>query len=59
LLGLLQKAREHFLVDPEGAAALLAVGATPLMAPENPAEIAAWTILASTLFSLDEVITRG
>jgi mono/diheme cytochrome c family protein/uncharacterized membrane protein len=59
LLGLLQKAREHFLVDPEGAAALLAVGATPLMAAENPSEIAAWTILASTLFSLDEVITRG
>ncbi|MAE47165.1 MAG: hypothetical protein CMJ86_09770 [Planctomycetes bacterium] len=59
LLQLLVEAREHFLTDAEGAAALLAVGATPLANSDQAPEIAAWTVLASTLFSLDEVITRG
>ena len=59
LLQLLAEAREHFLTDAEGAAALLAVGATPLANSDQAPEIAAWTVLASTLFSLDEVITRG
>ena len=27
--------------------------------PDHAPEIAAWAVLASTLFSLDEVITRG
>lgn len=59
LVDLLQEARAHFVADPSGTAALLKVGATPLTDPDNAPEIAAWTILASTLFSLDEVITRG
>jgi hypothetical protein len=59
LLQLLAEAREHFLADAEGAAALLTVGATPLTNSDHAPEIAAWTVLASTLFSLDEVITRG
>jgi uncharacterized membrane protein len=59
LLQLLAEAREHFLADAEGAATLLTVGATPLTNSDHAPEIAAWTVLASTLFSLDEVITRG
>ena len=59
LLGLLEEARAHFASDPEGAADLLRVGATPFEGGERAAETAAWTVLASTLFSLDEVVTHS
>ena len=59
LLGLLEEARAHFESDPEGAADLLRVGATPFEGGERAAETAAWTVLASTLFSLDEVVTHS
>ena len=47
-----------FKANPEGAAALVAVGATKPDAVLNPVELAASTALASTLLSFDEAIQK-
>jgi hypothetical protein len=59
VLGLLEEARAHFASDPEGAADLLRVGATPFEGGDRAAELAAWSVIASTLFNLDEVVTHS
>jgi len=47
-----------FEKDPASAKALLAVGEAKNDAALNPAELAAFTGLASTMLNLDEVITK-
>ncbi len=45
--------------DPDGARELIAVGETTPDPAFDPAELAAWTIVANTLLNLDEVIVKG
>ena len=49
---------EHFKKNPEAAGKLLGVGDSPREESLDTAEHAAWTIVASMLLNLDEVITR-
>lgn len=58
LLPLYQQALEKFRKDEKSAAKLLAVGETPRDPALNPAELAAWTTIASTIMNLDEAITK-
>ena len=57
LLELAQRRLEHYKQQPELAAKLIAVGASK---PGNveAVELAAWTMVASTIFNLDETITK-
>jgi hypothetical protein len=57
LLDLAQRRLEHYKQQPELAAKLIAVGASK---PGNveAVELAAWTMVASTIFNLDETITK-
>ena len=50
--------RARYALAPEDATALIAIGEAPRSAVE-PAELAAWTMVASALFSLDAMLTRG
>jgi hypothetical protein len=50
--------RARYAGAPEDARALLAIGEAPL-AELDPAEAAAWTMIASALFSLDAMLCRG
>ncbi len=49
---------EHYKMNPEAAAKLLAAGDSKRDESLNTAEHAAWTIVASMLLNLDEVISR-
>jgi hypothetical protein len=57
LLEFEQRRLEHYRKQPELAAKLIAIGATK---PGNveAVELAAWTTVASTIFNLDETITK-
>ena len=57
LLDLAQRRLDHYKQQPELAAKLIAVGASK---PGNveAVELAAWTMVASTVFNLDETITK-
>jgi hypothetical protein len=58
-LGLLEAQRARYAADPDAARALTTT-AVPLPTAElDPAELAAWTVLANVLFNLDEFVTRG
>jgi hypothetical protein len=48
----------HFRDNPDGARDLLSVGESPWDERLDPAELAAWTTVASAILSLDEVITK-
>ncbi|MBL9201549.1 MAG: DUF1553 domain-containing protein, partial [Opitutaceae bacterium] len=48
----------RFRTDPAAAKKLLAVGASPRGRDGDPAEAAAWTLVAQAVLNLDEVITR-
>ena len=50
--------RERFAGDPESAAALLAVGESPLPMTLAPDELAAWTLLANAALNLHATITQ-
>ncbi|MFG0317746.1 MAG: DUF1553 domain-containing protein [Planctomycetota bacterium JB042] len=50
--------RARFEGAPDDAAALLAVGEAPLPDGHDPAALAAWTLVANTILSLDETIVR-
>ncbi len=58
LLELLEDARAHYANDPDAAAALLAVGASPVAGEFDAAELAAWTVVANLLLNLDEGVTK-
>jgi hypothetical protein len=55
----LERFRERYRAEPEAARQLVAVGESEPSAALDPAELAAWTLIASALLNLDEVITRG
>ncbi len=49
--------RTHYQADGTAASALLAVGASPAGVDADPAELAAWSLVASTLMGFDEAVT--
>lgn len=59
LLRLFETQLADFQAQPERALELLAVGEAPRDEALDPAQLAAWTMVASTLFNLDEFVTRG
>ena len=54
----LKREHQRYLTDEAAAHDLLAIGEVPAATIAPPAEIAAWTQLAATLFNLSETITR-
>lgn len=58
LLELLSSARDRFSKEPEAAQKLTQVGTRPLLAGADVKEVAAWTIVASTILNLDETISK-
>jgi hypothetical protein len=56
LRGYLEKELDRYRADPASAAKLLSVGAAPADAKINASELAAYTMLASVVQNLDEVI---
>jgi hypothetical protein len=58
----MRKMEEHFLTgyqaDPAAAKALLAVGESKPDRKTSPAELAAWTLVASEILNLDESLTK-
>jgi hypothetical protein len=58
LLGAFNEELENFKKNPEAAGKLIAIGESKHDESINSAELAAWTIVASMLLNLDEVITR-
>ena len=49
---------KHYRAEPAAATELLAVGETTTGSELDPAEVAAWTMVASELFNLDEVLNK-
>lgn len=58
LLDLLAAAREQFQKDQAAAEKLTQVGSRPRIPDADVREIAAWTIVASTILNLDETISK-
>lgn len=56
---LLEKMRSRYAEDAEAATKLIAIGEAPLNEELDPNELAAWTMVASTILNLDEVLTKG
>jgi hypothetical protein len=49
----------HYKSQPGAAKQLLALGKTGPGTQEEPALVAAWTMVASVILNLDEAITKG
>jgi hypothetical protein len=49
----------HYTSQPGAAKQLLATGETGLGGRDEPAIIAAWTMIANIILNLDEAITKG
>jgi hypothetical protein len=58
LAGALADLRAEYAKDAVAAAKLVKVGETPPAEGVKPAELAAWTMLASTILNLDEVLNK-
>jgi hypothetical protein len=58
LTAAMERSIKDFTGDPEAAKQFLAVGEAGTDETLNPAELAAYTLLASTLINLDETITK-
>ena len=58
LTELLASSRDRFAKDPTAAEKLNAVGTIPLAQNSDPCEVAAWTVVASTILNLDETISK-
>ena len=58
LLGTLQTQLEYFQGHPQEAEQLLAVGSSPTDTKLNAEELAAYSVVASLILNLDEVITK-
>jgi hypothetical protein len=56
---LLEKQQAIYRKDPAAALKLLAVGESPRNVTLDPEELAAWTMVASTLLNLDETVTKN
>ncbi len=59
LVDLYQRQHARFTSEPRAAAELLTTGEAPLNKQLPAPELAAWTIVASTILNLDETLTRG
>src|SRR5439155_17709115 len=59
LVSLFQSERANFATDPAAATKLATDPLGPLPAGADPAEIAAWTVIANVLLNLDGVLTKG
>ena len=59
LLADLEAYRQDFAADPAAAKQLLAVGEKPNARGLDPAELAAYTLVANTILNLDEAITAN
>ena len=59
LTELFQRQRAHFAADPRKAAELLTTGEAPRNQQLSAPDLAAWTVVASTILNLDETLTRG
>ena len=55
---ILAKQREKYAADKPAAEKLLAYADSPRTSPADPAEHAAWTMVANLLLNLDEAITK-
>jgi hypothetical protein len=51
--------RERYKADAAAAGKLIRIGDSEPPAHVEPAELAAWTLLANTLLNLDEALTRN
>ena len=58
LQGLLEVYLDRYRDDLDAAEALLAVGSSPWTATQDPAELAAYTGIASLVLNLDEAVTK-
>lgn len=54
----LDEALKTFKADPSSAKSIIATGETQALPHLDPAEVAAWTIVASQLFNLDETLNK-
>lgn len=59
LQGALADFRARYQAAPEDAKSLLSVGETPAPMDVDPGELAAWTLLANAVLSLDATISRS
>jgi len=57
--GLCKKELAHYEADKSAAAKLLATGESKVNPKFQPAELAAWTLVASTILNMDETITKN
>lgn len=58
LITLLDQQRSLFKNNPEAALKLIKVGETPVEQSLSPQELAAWTMVTSTIFNMDETVTK-
>jgi hypothetical protein len=56
---LYQKERDHYSSDKQAADQLLSIGESKPDSKVDPAELAAWTLVASTILNMDETVTRN
>ncbi len=59
VMSLIQGFREYFRESPDRAKALVSVGESKAGRDEDPIEIAAWTMAASTLMNRDDFVTKN
>jgi hypothetical protein len=55
---LLDQQRRHFRANPAAARELVGQGESPVGRDLDPIELAAWTVTAQALLTLDETVTR-
>lgn len=58
LASLAKQQYETYSKDPKAAADLISIGESPVDRKLNPAELAAWTTVASAILNLDETVTK-
>ena len=58
LISALERHRADFLSEPEAAKQFLAIGESKANAQADPAELAAFSLVASTLLNLDEAVSK-
>ncbi|MCM8533344.1 MAG: DUF1553 domain-containing protein [Lentisphaeraceae bacterium] len=59
MIEILNRHRTEYKKNPSDAAAIIKHGDSPVDTSINPAELAAWTVLANQLLNLDEVLNKG
>jgi hypothetical protein len=59
LISALADLRAHYKANTQAATELINVGETKPTPTLDPAELAAWTMIANTLLNLDETLTKG